>query len=118
MRSLLAVVASGGDLLLPPNPQSFKASKPTDKLMMPLPIVKKEGKGEENIIIVDLGIKKRSVPLGVMPGKRKRPKSLIPTDRLPDWVVSVTVWHMIRAGLGHVVTRKKLHAKTFIKLLY
>ena len=72
----------------PPNLRSSKASEPINKLMMPLPIIKEEGEGEENTIIVDKGIKKRSVPLGVMPEKCKRPKSLTLTGRLPNWVVS------------------------------
>ena len=85
--SLLTAVASDDNPPPPLNPQSSKASKPINKPVVPLPTVEEEGKGEKDIIIVNKGIKKRSVPLGVMPGKRKRPKLLILTDELPDWVV-------------------------------
>ena len=69
---------------LPPNPQSSKASKPTNKLIMPLPTIKEKGEDEEDIIIINKGIKKRSVSLGVMPEKYKRFKLLILIDRLSD----------------------------------
>ena len=70
------------------NPQSSKASKPINKLIMPLSIIEEEGENKKNIIIMDKGIKKRSVSLGVMPKKYKQPKSLILIDRLSDWIVS------------------------------
>ena len=77
-------MASGDGPPPPLNPQSFKASEPTNKLMVPLPIVKEEGEDKKDTIIVDLGTKKRSVPLDVMPEKCKRPKSLTSIGGLPD----------------------------------
>ena len=77
-------MASDDDLSLPPNLRSFKASEPINKPMMPLLIIKEEREDKEDIIIVDKGIKKRSVPLGVMSEKHKRLKSLTLIDRLPN----------------------------------
>ena len=84
----MTTVASDDNLSPPLNLRSSKAFEPINKLIMPLPTVKEEGKDKEDIIIVDKGIKKRSVSSDIMSEKRKWPKSLILTDGLPDWVVN------------------------------
>ena len=86
--SLSTTVASNNNPSLSPNPQSSKASEPINKPIMLLSIVKEEEEGEEDIIIVDKGIKKRSIPSDIISEKYKRPKSLTPINRLSDWIIS------------------------------